>query len=48
MMRRFLISLFGMFVLATLTDTQLELHYVGRNHSDNSLVMFLPRGLSLR
>ena len=26
-----------------LGGTQLELHYVGRNHSDNSLVMLLPR-----
>jgi glyoxylase-like metal-dependent hydrolase (beta-lactamase superfamily II) len=27
----------------TLGGTRLELHYVGRNHSDNSLVMFLPK-----
>lgn len=27
----------------TLGGTTLELHYVGRNHSDNSLVMRLPR-----
>ncbi len=26
-----------------LGGTRLELHYVGRNHSDNSLVMFLPK-----
>jgi glyoxylase-like metal-dependent hydrolase (beta-lactamase superfamily II) len=26
-----------------LGDTTLELHYTGRNHSDSSLVMFLPR-----
>ncbi len=26
-----------------LGGTTLELHYVGRNHSDNSLVMFLPK-----
>jgi hypothetical protein len=26
-----------------LGGTRLELHYVGRNHSDNSLVMLLPR-----
>lgn len=27
----------------TLGGTRLELHYVGRNHSDNSLVMLLPK-----
>ena len=27
----------------TLGGTRLELHYVGRNHSDNSLVMFRPK-----
>ena len=27
----------------TLGGTRLELHYVGRNHSDNSLAMFLPK-----
>ena len=27
----------------TLGGTRLELHFVGRNHSDNSLVMFLPK-----
>jgi glyoxylase-like metal-dependent hydrolase (beta-lactamase superfamily II) len=27
----------------TLGGTRLELHYVGRNHSDNSLVMYLPK-----
>ena len=27
----------------TLGGTVLELHYVGRNHSDSSLVMFLPK-----
>ncbi len=26
-----------------LGDTRLELHYTGRNHSDSSLVMFLPK-----
>jgi glyoxylase-like metal-dependent hydrolase (beta-lactamase superfamily II) len=26
-----------------LGDTRMELHYVGRNHSDNSLVMLLPK-----
>ena len=26
-----------------LGGTRLELHYVGRNHSDNSLVMLLPK-----
>ncbi len=27
----------------TLGDTELELHYTGRNHSDSSLVMLLPK-----
>jgi glyoxylase-like metal-dependent hydrolase (beta-lactamase superfamily II) len=29
--------------IINLGGTRLELHYVGRNHSDNSLVMFLPK-----
>ena len=32
----------------TLGGTTLELHYVGRNHSDNSLVMRLPKENNLR
>jgi glyoxylase-like metal-dependent hydrolase (beta-lactamase superfamily II) len=33
----------GNFHAIELGGTRLELHYVGRNHSDNSLVMLLPK-----